>query len=108
MTALTGMRSYWWKTGRGRYHVQNMVAGMQGQEHAHTRKQFLAWCEQTEAETQIEIVGISTTSPVRVDWRNEMTKAELEAYESRRNSRKEAPRGNQQQRREGPRYQSGH
>ena len=51
---LAKMRSYYWEED-GKIKVQNMVAGMRGQLHEHTKKDFLKWKKDAE-QTGIEVI----------------------------------------------------
>ena len=54
MFNLTQMRSYYWEEN-GKIKVQNCVAGMMGQLHEHTKKDFKRWKKDAEG-SGIEVI----------------------------------------------------
>jgi len=51
------MKFYWNKEPDGTIHVQNMVMGLYGQHHVHTKADFKKWSKNIAPENLIEIKG---------------------------------------------------
>lgn len=52
------MNFYVFEDGKGNYHIQNMLMGMEGQHHIHTKEDFERWKEEGKIqESNIKFMG---------------------------------------------------